>query len=214
MNYSNKSVIFSFLLLWASASCLIILTDKLILTPQFFERSNEFLSLNPAQNISLYAQLQKWSCLYEGIYCLIKVILISCLINAALYLHGFKVAFKDVFQVATLCEFIFLIAAALKLYWFYLHFNQSGTLLQWHKTYLLSALSLIPDAPASWIYLLQTLNAFEILYWFALGYGISKISKQSFDSALQIVTRSYLPALVAWVLLVSFISVLLFPSQS
>jgi len=86
-----------------------------------------------------------------------------------------------------------------------------GNLMDWHKYFVLSSLSLFPAAPADWYYTLQTFNIFEIVYWFLLAFGISRAGQLTFDHSLKIVVSSYLPALIVWVALITFCSLVMFP---
>jgi hypothetical protein len=56
------------------------------------------------------------------------------------------------------------------------------------------------------IYPLQTVNAFELLYWFALAYGISKVTKSDLQGGMKVVLSSYVPALLLWIVFVTFLS--------
>jgi hypothetical protein len=87
-------------------------------------------------------------------------------------------------------------------------------LLDWHRFYVLSAITVFGSAPADWFYALQTLNMFEIGYWFLLAYGISRITEMNFDRSLRIVVFSYVPALFLWLAVVTFCCLMLFPGTS
>jgi ABC-type transport system involved in cytochrome bd biosynthesis fused ATPase/permease subunit len=62
------------------------------------------------------------------------------------------------------------------------------------------------------IYPFQLLNVFEIIYWIALAYGISKLINNNFDKAFKIVLSSYIPALIVWVVFVMFLTITLNPA--
>jgi hypothetical protein len=60
-------------------------------------------------------------------------------------------------------------------------------------------------------YFFNTLNIFEVCYVAFLAYLISEESKKTFMSTLKFVTTSYLPALMLWVLFVSYFSLIFQP---
>lgn len=66
-------------------------------------------------------------------------------------------------------------------------------------------------APTWSSYLLNTLNIFELCYILLLAYLIAKDSKKKFFPSLKFVASSYLPGLVIWILLVSYLSILFQP---
>lgn len=202
----------SFLLIWLSACLLIYLTDNYFLTPQFFDRNGQLPFQLHGDSYRIFSNLQQWGYLYEGLYILLKITATSIVLGAGLYFAKITASFRKVFSVVTLAEGVFILYGAAKLAWFYFY-KHDATLLEWHQTYLLSVLSLFPQAPADWYYPLQTLNAFEVFYWFMLAYGISKIAPLNFDNSLKVVVRSYVPALVIWVACALFASLLMYPAQ-
>jgi hypothetical protein len=190
---------------------LIYLTDHYILTINFYENSGDPVAEVPAQESVVYESLQKWIYLASAFYLLIKLFFISLVLYTAFYLSNHPVPFGKVFNVAVLADFIFLIPAVSKFFWFQYKYPE-GTLADWHRVYILSALSLFDSAPADWYYALQTLNVFEVAYWFSLAYGIYKISSLDYDRSLKLVVCSYVPALFIWVATVTFCTLVMFPS--
>jgi hypothetical protein len=66
-------------------------------------------------------------------------------------------------------------------------------------------------APTWSNYLLNTLNIFELCYILILAYLIAEDSKKKFLPSLKFVASSYLPGLVLWILLVSYLSIIFQP---
>jgi len=196
-------LLLTFLLIW--------ITQKIILTPEFYENSGDPLSGVPGQGGSILDMMQKWVYISAAIYLLFKLGCITLILHTALYLNNQNVSLSSIFKIATLAEYLFLIPAAIKIATFTSTYH-GGNLLDWHRYYIFSALLLFKEIPADWYYALQSLNLFEVLYWFLLGYLIKQISSLSFDQSLRIVAVSYIPALVIWISAVTFISLLMFPS--
>jgi hypothetical protein len=196
-------LLLTFLLIW--------ITGREILTPEFYANSGDPLSGIPGQGAAMLDMMQKWVYISSAIYLLIKLGFITLILYTALYLNNQNVSLSSIFKITVLAEFIFLIPAAIKITTFPSTYP-NGTLLDWHQYYILSALIFFKDVPADWYYALQTFNVFEILYWFLLGFGISKISDLGYDKSLRIVLVSYVPSLLIWIAAVTFISLLMFPS--
>ncbi|PTQ92141.1 hypothetical protein C8P68_11416 [Mucilaginibacter yixingensis] len=213
MDFFTKRVLSMFCLLLLLSYSLIYVANHLILTPEFYSRSGNSLSMIASENINLYANVQRWSYLYETIYCFVKIFLTGSLLYTGLYALGQKVEFRKVIWVSVVAEFVFLPGAAAKIAWFYFYYP-TGTLLDWHRTYVLSMLSFFEDLPAVWYYPLQTVNLFELAYWFLLAFGLSRISTNTFDDSLKIVLKTYVPVLVLWVICVCFASIMFFPTPN
>ncbi|AYL95307.1 hypothetical protein [Mucilaginibacter celer] len=213
MNSIAKSSIFYFSVLLALTYVLIALTNYYILTPDFYQRSGSALSGIPGGEIIVYENMKKWIYFSEAIYLLIKLFALSLIFYTALFLSGKTVTLAAIFKIIVLSEYIFLVPALIKIIWFYFYYHDP-TLADWHKTYVLSALSMFDAVPGDWYYALQTLNVFEVVYWFILGFGISTVTGMSYDASLKIVVSSYLPALFIWVCLVTFVSLMFFPGTA
>lgn len=189
---------------------LLYFTSHYILTPGFYENGPDPLSGIPGNGLKIYESLQAWIYLGSAVYLLIKLFIISLILYTALYLTDEQVRFKNIFRITVLAEFVFLIPASIKIISFPVIFP-NGTLADWNRYYILSAVSLVSTAPADWNYALQTLNVFEISYWFLLAFGIYKMSALDFDRSLRVVVVAYVPALFIWVAFVTFCTLILFP---
>lgn len=191
---------------------LISITNHYILTINFYNNSGDLFSGIPDQENAVYESLQKWVYIATAGYLIVKLFLIAMVLYTALYLSDHEVPFSQVLNITILSEFIFIIPAVLKIIWFHQDYP-NGTILDWHRMYVLSALSLFESAPADWYYPLQTLNAFEVAYWFLLAFGIYKITKMDYDSSLRLVLFSYVPALFIWIATVAFCTIMMFPNN-
>ena len=191
----------------------IYITNKYILTVNFYENSGDPLAGVPSQEIEVYNNLQKWIFLTSAVYLLLKFALTSLVIYMGFYLSGCDLALGKIFHVVVLSELIFFVPAIIKMLWFY-KVHPAGTLMDWHLFYPLSAITLFKDVPADWYYPLQIINIFEVIYWFLLAYGLSGVAGVSFDRSLRIVLTAYLPALFIWVATVTFCCLMLFPATA
>lgn len=210
MKFSSKTAGISLVLLVAVTLLLIFITDRYILTINFYDNSGDPVAGIPAREKQVYENLQQWIYLSSAIYLVVKISLIALILYTALYLAGCHLRYIGVFQVVICAEAIFLVPASAKILLFHVYYPH-GTLSDWHKFYIGSAITLFDTAPADWLYALQTLNIFEVAYWFALALGISRLSKLSFDRSLQIVLYSYIPVLLIWIAAVTFFILMMFP---
>lgn len=212
MKFSNKTALISLIALVALTLLLIYVTDRYILTLDFYDNSGDPVAAISSQEKHVFENLQQWIYYSSAVYLTFKIAFIALILYTALYMTGHPVRFVGVFQVAVYAEAIFFIPATAKIIFFHLYYPQ-GTLTDWHKFYILSALTLFDTAPADWFYALQTLNVFEIAYWFALAYGIFRLTRMSFDRSLQIVLFSYVPALLIWIAAITFFTLTMFPNS-
>ena len=199
-----------FLLLTGATLFLVYLTDRYILTFNFYAISAGDSSVFGDVGVSVYKKVERFVYLFSAGYLLLKILAIAAILRTALYLNNASLPFGKVFLTVTAAEYIFLIPAVIKIYWFH-HYYPQGNLSVWHRFYPLSAMSFLSDVPADWIYPLQTLNVFEVIYWFLLAFGLSRTSGLTFDRSIRLVVTSYLPVLFIWVTVAVFSSLLLFP---
>ena len=208
-----KSNLYSLTLLLGLTLILIVVTNHLILTVNFFDNSGEYFSGIPERESAVYDTIQKYIYISAILYTLVKLLIVALVIHTGLFLSGLEITYSRCFNIVTRAEFIFLLAAAAKIIWFKLYYP-SGILTDWHKVYMLSMLSFFDYVSADWYYPLQTMNAFEICYWFLLAFGIKKHTNLSFDGSLRIVVLSYLPALLIWVTTITFCTIMVSPSNA
>lgn len=139
---------------------------------------------------------------------LIKLSLITTCLGLGFFFSTNRFNFKAFFNVAVFAELIFLFPIIIKLLWF-LFVQTDYDLNDLTLFYPLSALNLF-DAetlPRYWMAPLQTLNLFEVAYWFLLAYGVADATDFSFKRSFGLVMSSYGVGLVLWVVLVMFLTV-------
>ncbi len=211
MKFSNKKALISLTVLVTLTLLLILITNHNILTLDFYANSGDPVAGVHSQDIESFEYIQKWIYLFSAIYLFIKIAFIALILYTALYFADHQVRFVGIFQVAIYAEFVFIVPAAAKIIFFHRYYPH-GTLTDWHKFYIGSVLTIFDMAPADWFYALQTLNIFEVTYWFALAFGIYRLSDLNFDRSLQVVLYSYVPALIIWIAAVTFFTLMMFPN--
>lgn len=154
---------------------------------------------------------QRWSWVTYALLPLISIIkfsLVSLCIYAGVYLSNYHIRLSRIFKIVLMSEFIFLIPALIKLFWFGLiQTDYSLTDLQLFMP--LSILQIFdPTFIQSWlIYPFSILNAFELAYWIILSILLGKELDQDFDNMFRLVSSSYGLCLFLWVVMVTFINV-------
>ena len=191
------------------------LTQHFLITKNvYFNSFSEQLTLSQIEDIfniqSKYEFLSYLLLLFIG---LLKYITISLILYIAFIIADFKVSFYLLIKVVTISEIIFLIPLIIKLIWF-LNKDSNFTIEDVQSFMPLSLLNIFDYTSLNkiLIYPFQLLNVFEITYWIALAYGISKLINNNFDKAFKIVLSSYVPALIVWVVFVMFLTVTLNPA--
>jgi|SRR5690606_29278028 len=136
---------------------------------------------------------------------LIKVATIAAILDAGCFFFDREIKYGKLFSILIKAEFVFLLVIVFKTLWFYV-FQQDYTLEDIQYFYPLSALNIVGyEGVKPWfIYPLQVLNVFEIIYWGILAYLLGKELNISTGKGMGIVASSYGVGLVIWVVAVMF----------
>jgi hypothetical protein len=146
------------------------------------------------------------------LFLLIKATIIASILYVGAFFYSkAKVTFKSLFHAVVKAEFVFLAVGIAKIIWFYF-FQTSYTLEDLQYFYPLSALNIVgyEGLDAWFIYPLQILNLFELVYWLVLAFFIGKLAftekekGKPMDLGLKIVASSYGSALLLWVVIIMF----------
>lgn len=195
----------------SSAFILITLLSQYLLISDelYFNSFTEQLSYEQIE--SLIDDKRKWAWVPYPVLFLFNLVrftvLASCL-SLGYYFSKNQFLFRPFFVVTIKAELILFIPILFKLIWF-LFIQTDYHLNDLQYFYPLSALNLFdPTFIEPWlIYPLQLLNVFEILYWFALAYGISQSLEIPLEKAFGLVASSYGVGLLLWVVFVMFLTV-------
>ncbi|MHB9141754.1 MAG: hypothetical protein ACYC25_07775 [Paludibacter sp.] len=159
---------------------------------------------------NMIQQSHKWQWLGYAFIPVVVLLRISftaiCLYSGA-FISNLKVQFKDLFKVALLAEFVYVLAGIAKLI-ILIFFKEVNTLndLQFQPLSLQELLgNRVTDA--LFIYPFSLINVFEFLYWLALAWLLSGIIEKPLGRSLKMVATSYGTGLALWVLFVMFITV-------
>jgi hypothetical protein len=142
----------------------------------------------------------------------IKFFLVACCLVVGTLFFDLKLKFGQAFKVALLADVVFIVPMLIKIFWFMV-IQQDYTLQDLQMFSPLSVLNLMDtkNIGVLWLYPLQLLNIFELVYILLLGFWVYQFGAKSFEKGLNMVLSSYLPALFIWIVLVMFVTLNLNP---
>lgn len=204
---TNNSLIFLILLLFQLT--LTFLSKDLLNTLELiYNFYSDRLAQDQIEKIIESKQKWEWiSFIIIPATVLIRSSLVAICLSVGMFFynmnHTFK--FKQFFKIALLGEFVIILVGYFKLGYFYF-IKTDYTLLDIQQYYPLSYINFLDITKIEpWlIYPLQTINLFEIAYFFVLVYGLWKLTKNKYKQSLEIVAVSYGSGLVIWLGLVMF----------
>jgi len=204
----NKNVLFGILCL--TFTIITFITSNLLISDDlYFAQFGEQMSYS---QIRFFLDIQykyQWiSYLLLPVIYILKFVLLAIVLLAGTIFWNIKVSFKKLFQIALIAEFLFIIPALIKLFWF-LFIQTDFDLIDLQTFYPLSLLNLNnPESIPEWsLYPLQLLNVFEVLYWCILAYGIALVTKERWTKMFGLVATSYGVGLFVWVVFITFITI-------
>lgn len=197
-------VLANVLLIWLSKS---ILINEIV----FYNTYSEQLTYD--RSLKLFEQLKSLSWIsyaFTPIVLLIKFSLISFVlyIGIVFFNKHDKVSLGSVFKIVIASEVIFVVSTVVKFLWFYL-FAGNYDLNDLGFFYPLSLINIFKssDVARFWVYPLQMVNLFHLIYLFLLSFGLINVCKIKRSDSEKIVLLSYLPAVVLWVALLMFLTI-------
>jgi hypothetical protein len=115
--------------------------------------------------------------------------------------------FNNFFQISLKGEFVLLLVGYFKFGYFYF-FKTDYTLQDLQRYYPLSFINFLNfEKLEPWlIYPLQTINLFEITYFFVLVYGMYRLLNYNYWKSFEITSVSYGTGLIIWLGLVMFLT--------
>jgi hypothetical protein len=137
----------------------------------------------------------------------IKISLISlCLYTGILLSNAKRLSFSKIFAAVVLADILFLIPGVIKIFWF--SFKPDYTLddLQYFMPGSLLNLFNPKDIEPWLVYPLQSINIWEVAFWFALAYELKEYFQEDFGKSFGTVMASYGSGLVIWIVFVVFLT--------
>ncbi len=155
---------------------------------------------------------QKWA--WTGyaiipILVLIRSSLVAFCLSIGMFFYDMEnnIPFKRFFRIALTGEFVLVLVGYFKFAYFYF-IKTDYTLQDLQQYYPLSYINFLDlEKIQPWlIYPLQTINLFEIVYFFVLVYGMWKLLKNKYWKSFEITAVSYGTGLIIWLGLVTFLT--------
>ena len=115
------------------------------------------------------------------------------------FLWGYKVTYKQCWQIAMFAEMIFFIPEILTILWFFF-IDVDPTYQDFLAFEPLSYMNFFnhEEVPKKYWYVNSALNVFEVGYWILLTYGINFAARKKKSIANAIVFTSYVPLFLLW----------------
>jgi hypothetical protein len=141
---------------------------------------------------------------------LIKFSVLSLVIYIGVFFCDLQkeISFGKVFTVVIAGEVVFVVASLVKVLWF-AFFAGNYTLKDLNFFYPLSLLNIFRQSELApyWVYPMQTVNLFQVLYVFVLAFGLSRISNLGRDKTEKVILMTYVPAVVIWIVFIMFLTI-------
>lgn len=172
-----------------------------------FNSLSEQLSANRIQE--LLENQKKWQWLgyvFVPIFLLLKWLMVAVVLDIGAVIFELELSFKKAFHIAMASEIVFILLLLVKFGWLFYH-REIITLeyVQFFTPFSLINLIDYTQLDKWFIYPIQTINVFEISYWFLLAYFLSKETKRSFGKSFEYVIYSYGVGLLIWMVFISFL---------
>lgn len=166
--------------------------------------------LSYAQIETILSNQQKYQWvgyLFIPIIYFIKLALITlCLYTGILLSNAKTLSFSKIFSAVALADILFLIPGVIKIFWF--SFQPDYTLedLQYFMPGSLLNLFNTKEIEPWLVYPLQSINIWEVAFWFALAYELKEYFEDDFTKSFGTVMASYGPGIVIWIVFVVFLT--------
>jgi len=161
---------------------------------------------------NLLSTQQKWAWLgyaFIPLLILIRTSLVALCLSIGQFIYNVEntFRFKQFFRIALIGEFVLVLVGFFKLGYFYF-IKTDYTLEDVQQYYPLSIINLLnlKNLEPWLLYPLQTINLFEVAYFFVLVYGLWKLLKNEYIKSFEMVMTSYGGGLLIWLGLVMFLT--------
>lgn len=203
-----KNYILYFIIVFATVvfnlvSKILLNTDELLINSLVGQLTQEQIQ-------DLLISQDKWEWLGYVIIPLLIVLktsIIAAIIDIGCFFFEKEIKYSKLVNIVLKAELVFLVVLVFKTTWFYV-FQQDYTLEDIQYFYPLSAINIVGyEGLQTWfIYPLQVINVFEMVYWFILAYLLGKELKLNTVKGFSIVASSYGVSLAIWVVAMMFIN--------
>ena len=203
----NLNYVSLFLFLCLSYLFVGVATQEILgLEQMIIETLFEQLTTEQVNNYLTFNRKYEWlGYLMLPVIMLLKIALIAKILDAGAFFMEKEVSYAKLFTVVLKAEFIFLAIPFLKLGWFYF-VKTDYDLSDIQMFYPLSLLNITgyQNLEPWFIYPLQVINLFELIYWFLLAMQLKRLLQLDWSKSFSIVGYSYGIMLFIWIVVVMF----------
>lgn len=147
----------------------------------------------------------KWlSYLFSVLLLASKTLLVGSILWLATFLINNQISFSKLFLVGIKSQVIFILKPYILLVLVLLNSDSKLEIISNFTPLSLFSLFKGQSLDGYLAFLFQSLNLFEVAYWFLLAYFLSKELKSTLNDGLKVVVSSYIPAFVLWLVTVTF----------
>lgn len=190
----------------------LFLTNEFVITKEvYFNSYFEQLGTDVLEDFFGVLEIRQWiSLAIIPFYVLIKSYLVYFCLSIGLFFYDDndpQNIYKKLFKLVLIAEFIPLLSKCYKFLYFFV--LKEEYLIQDFQFYTPLSYTNFLDLKRidPWlIYPLQTINLFEIAYFFILTYGLHKLSQNKYSKDFEIVAVSYGAGLIIWLGLIMFLT--------
>ena len=177
----------------------------------FFNTYSEQLTYDRSMELFQLMKSYSWvSYILVTVFLLLKFTAIAVLLYIGVYFNDIhrELPLGRIFKMVIISESIFVTASIFKLLWF-AFFAGNYTLDDISFFYPLSLINLFnrSEVATYWVYPLQTVNLFQLMYVLALAFGLSKVGSVKKTLAEKVVLSTYVPAIAVWISLIMFFTI-------
>lgn len=142
------------------------------------------------------------------VFIFIKCFLVVCCLSVGVLVTNIATSIKDIFRVVIIAETVFIIPSLVKIIWFGIFFTDYTLQdLQYFSPFSLLNVIDRENVDVWYVYPLQLVNVFELVYWVALTYGMMSVTQSGFLKMFRLVALSYGVGLLLWAVCVVFLTV-------
>ena len=136
-----------------------------------------------------------------------KFLFVALCLETGSILQGYKTSFKKMFHIAMFAELVFLFAQMLKTIVIALTKLEDLNELQYIASFSLLNIVNNKNIDPWFIYPLQTINIFEIVYWLFLAFILKTLLQKKYSRMIKFVLSTYGVGLLILIIIVMFINV-------
>ena len=203
-NLSSRKIIIVYTIFYVIIT---YISNKMIFNDSFY-----YSVLNEKFTIEKIDEILNYKKRMEGAtYCIpiliifIKCTLVSILIFIVMMLYEIEIKLKNCFKIALIAELMPLISIIIKTLYFYIYPANNIESVQNFNPFGISNYINHNSIPKYFLYPVQQLNIFEVLYWLLLAYGIKYLANIDLKKSLIITSLSYGVGLAIWCIFIMFL---------